>query len=200
MSHLSSAELSRLEELSYWVKDFFSERGHNIGSALDQDPCFHNGRRGRSGLARMMMEEAVAAAVTKVPLTLRTAEGGARYVQSFDGRYDRRYRVLSAEKQSDESFRILSSSDAILRLDGDSMFIEEPWVLAYTLNADNQIDELFVAQVLDREDGNPGELVLGPEKMLPGRPPTGGGFEPTNEDLPWPDEEDEGETGTWDVS
>lgn len=198
MSHLSPEELARLEELSYWVRELFSERGHNIGSALDQDPCFRDGERGRSGLARMMMQAAVSGATSRMDsLSLMTGEGGVRLVQSIDRGHDRRYRVLSAKKQPDDSFRILSSSDKILQVDHNSLFTEEPWVLAYTLDADNQVDDLFAAQVLDRLDGDPGELVLGPEYLLAGRPPTGGGFQPTDEDLPGYD--DEGEEGVADA-
>ena len=69
-------------------------------------------------------------------------------------------------------------------------------MLAYTLDQDNQVDHLFVAQVLDRLEGNPGELVLGPEYMLMGSPPTGdGGFRPTDEDLPMDDVDEEGDAG-----
>lgn len=194
MSHLSPEEQHRLDELAYWIRELFSERGHNISSALDQDPCFRNGERGRSGLARQMMEVAVASATGKVGLAMTTGDGGVRIVQSIDRGYDRRYRVLSAKKQPDGAFRILSSSDKILQVGDDSLFgIEEAWVLAYTLDSDNQIADLFVAQVLDRLEGQPGELVLGPEYMLAGQPPTSGGFEPTDEDLPgYDDEEDEG--------
>lgn len=191
MSHLSPEELDRLEEVSYWIREFFSERGHNIGTALDQDPSFREGERGRSGLARSMMQAAVATATSAVELGLFTGDGGVRIVQSFDRGHFRRYRVLSTKKHEGR-FRILSSSDAILNVDGDSMFIEENWVLAYTLDDDNQIGDLFVAQVLDRLEGNPGELVLGPEYTLHGHPPTGG-FQPTDEDLPgWDDETEEG--------
>ncbi|MCE0487822.1 hypothetical protein [Ornithinimicrobium sediminis] len=195
MSHLSPEELDRLERLAFGIREFFSERGHNIGTALDQDPCFREGERGRSGLARSMMQSAVAAAVGGVELDLETGDGGVRLVRSIDRRYLRRYRVLAASKHEDD-FRILSSSDNILQTDSDSLFFEEPWVLAYTLNQDNQVEDLFVAQVLDRLDGTPGALVLGPEYMLVGRPPTGdGGFQPTDEDLPMDDFEEEGEEG-----
>ena len=135
-----------------------------------------------------MMQSAVAAAVGAVgELAMEAGEGGARLVRSFDRQYSRRYRVLSASR--DEGyFRILSSSDSILEVDDESMFIEENWVLAYILNQDNQVEDLFVAQVKDRLDGNPGQLLLGPEYMLMGKPPTGdGGFQPTDEDLPMDD-------------
>lgn len=193
MSHLSIKELERLEGLAFGIREFFSERGHNIGTALDQDPSFREGKRGRSGLARSMMQSALAAAVAAVPdLGLESGDGGVRVVRSIDRGYSRHYRMLSANVH-EGSFRILSSSDTILELDDRSMFIEEIWVLAYTLNEDNQVEHLFVAQVLDRIDGNPGELVLGREYMLMGRPPTGdGGFQPTDEDLPMDDIEEEG--------
>lgn len=195
MSHLSLEEHARLEQLAFGIREFFSERGHNISTALDHDPSFREGERGRSGLARSMMQCAVAAAVTLVPeLGLESGDGGVRVVRSIDGSYSRHYRVLSA-KQHEGAFRILSSSDGILNVtDDDSFHIEESWVLAYTLNQDDQVEHLFVAQVMDRLEGNPGELVLGREHMLAGQPPTDdGGFQPTDEDLPFGEE---GETGT----
>lgn len=143
-----------------------------------------------------MMQTAVALAVGAVPeLGLESGEGGIRLVRSLDRGHSRRYRVLSA-KEHEGTFRILSSSNSILDLNDQSIFIEESWVLAYTLDQDNQVDHLFVAQVLDRLEGNPGELVLGPEYMLMGSPPTGdGGFRPTDEDLPMDDVDEEGDAG-----
>lgn len=200
MSHLSPEERGRLEQVAFGIREVFSERGHNIGTALDQDPSFREGERARSGLARSMMQSAVAWAVGAVAeLGLDSGEGGVRLVRSLDRGYSRRYRVLSA-KEHEGSFRILSSSDSILDVDDESMFVEESWVLAYTLDQDNQVEHLFVAQVMDRLEGNPGELVLGPQHMLAGRPPTGdGGFQPTDEDLPMDDVEDEGKTGVADA-
>lgn len=200
MSHLSAEELDRLERLAFGIREFFSERGHNIGTALDQDPSFREGERGRSGLARSMMQSALAAALAAVPeFGLDTGDGGVHVVRSIDRGYSRHYRMLST-KEHEGAFRILSSSDGILDVaDDDSMFIEESWVLAYTLDQNNQVEHLFVAQVMDRLEGNPGELVLGPEYMLAGRPPTGdGGFQPTDEDLPM-DDVDEDETGVADA-
>jgi hypothetical protein len=197
MSHLSPDEQARLDELAYWIRELFSERGHRIGAALEHDPSFSDGELGRSALARMMMRTAVAAASGRTGMNVIPGDGGARTVQSFDGRYDRRYRVLSANKQPDGSYRILSSSDKILEVDPDSMFVEEPWVLGYTLNLDNQVEDLFVAQVLDRTEGDPGQLVLGPVHTLLGRqPPTDGDFRTTDEGLPgFEDEDDEGASG-----
>lgn len=194
MSHLSPEELDRLERLAYGIRETFSERGYRIGVALDQDWSFREGERARSGLARSMMQCAVTLGVGAVAdLSLETGEGGVCLVHSFDRRHSRRYRVLSAKKH-EGSYRILSSSDSILSTDRESMFEEESWVLGYSLDQDNQVADLFVAEVLGRREGNPGELILGPEYLLAGRPPTGDdGFQPTNEDLPMDDLDDEGE-------
>lgn len=191
MSHLSPEERNRLDGLAFWIRDEFSARGHNITTALDQDPAFREGERARSGLARSLMQAAVTVATSRVGLGLLTGDGGVRTVQSFDRGCDRRYRVLSAHKDEENHFRILSSSDAILSVDTDNFLPQESWVLAYTLTADNQVDDLFVAPIIDRREGNPGELVLGPEYHLEGAPPSGGGFQPTDEGLPMFDEDDE---------
>lgn len=168
--------------------------------ALDQDWSFREGERARSGLARSMMQCAVTlAAGTVADLGVETGEGGVCLVHSVDREPWRHYRVLSAKKHED-SYRILSSSDSILGTDNKSMFAEENWVLGYALDQDNQVEDLFVAHVLGRREGNPGELILGPEYMLTGRPPTGdGGFQPTDEDLPMDDVETEGEAGAADA-
>lgn len=201
MSHLSPEELDRLERLAYGIRETFSERGYRIGVALDQDWSFREGERARSGLARSMMQCAVTLAAGAVAhFGLKTGEGGVCLVHSFDRRYSRHYRVLSA-KRHEGSYRILSSSDSILETDAESMFVEENWVLGYALDLDNQVEDLFVAQVLGRREGNPGELILGLEYMLTGRPPTGdGGFQPTDEDLPMDDIETEGEGGAAEAS
>ena len=51
MSHLSPDEHDRLEQVAFGIREVFSERGHNITTALDQDSSFREGERARSGLA-----------------------------------------------------------------------------------------------------------------------------------------------------
>lgn len=188
MSHLSPEEVDRLQSLAFWIREVFAERGYRIGDALDQDSSFSDGQRPRSGLARALMRRAVTIAASHLSLNVVPGEGGSYSLESLDRGYRRSYRVRAAEVIEGE-FRILSSSDNIMKTDEDSLFTEEPWVLGYTLSLDNQIEVLFAAQVLDHIDGSPGQLVLGSTYMLPGIPPTDvGAFDGSNEDLPWDDD------------
>ncbi|PRY58277.1 hypothetical protein BCF74_11294 [Knoellia remsis] len=197
MSHLSPEEVGRLQLVAFWIREVFDERGHHIGDALEHDPSFKDGQRPRSGLARALMRQAVTIAASHVGLDVVPGEGGSYSLESLDRTYHRCYRVRTAEV-SEGGFRILSSSDSIMKTDTDSLFTEEPWVLGYTLNLDNQIEHLFAAEVRDYVDGSPGELILGHAYMLPGAPPTEpGAFGGTNEGLPWDDDSlGEEESGT----
>jgi hypothetical protein len=188
MSHLSPDEVDRLQLAAFWIREVFDERGHHIGDALEHDPSFKDGQRPRSGLARALMRRAVTIAAGHLSLNVVPGEGGSYSLESFDEGHRRCYRVRVAELKEGD-FRILSSSDSILKIDEDSLFIEEPWVLGYTLDLDNQVENLFAAEVLDHVEGNPGHLTLGSLYMLSGVPPTvPGAFEGTSEDLPWDDE------------
>lgn len=139
-----------------------------------------------------MMSAAVENACGLAGLHTRTGDGGVRIVETFDQGVHRRYRLLSATVGPTGGYRILSSSDKILRVDPEGLLgTEEPWVLSYTLDISNQVDVLFVAEVFDRIEGNPGELVLGPIHELTGQPPTRAAFRPADEDLPGFEEGDD---------
>lgn len=200
MSQLSQREQGRLENVALWVREYFGEHGHHIGVALDQHSSFRGGQRPRSSLARSMMQSALGYGIGQLEqanLAMGTDDGGVQEIRSIDRRYSRSYRVLMAQINSRQELRILSSSDKILDVDEESYFFEERWVWGYTLTDDNQIEVLFVAEVLDRREGNPGELILGPKYFLQGNPPTAGRFLGTDEELPWPDEE--GDAGISDI-
>lgn len=166
MSQPTRAEFERLTQISYLIHERFAERGHRIAQGIELDSSFGVGRRPRSALTRAMMTKAVEDAGKSVGLHMAKVPGGGRALQSFDRLVDRRYRVRLAEKLPDGSFLIKSNSRAILELSGDSMYREESWVLAYTLTASNEIDEVFVAEVLDVTEGTPGRLKLGEAFVL----------------------------------
>lgn len=193
MSHISASERAKLEQLSFWVREVFAERGYRIGLALGHDPSFTRGDDPRSTLARALMKSAVTVAAGHVGLAVVPGTGGARSVQSFDGNVDRRYRVRGAKVQGDGTFLIESNSDAILQTDDDSLYFQESWVLGYTLDLDNQVDLLFVAPVLDVIEGTPGYLELGPAQLLGASPTTPTGFTPSHEELEGFDDDGEGE-------
>lgn len=196
MSHLPPEEVERLQGIAFWIREVFDERGHHIGDALDHDPSFSEGQRPRSGLARALMRQATTIAGSHLGLNVVPGEGGSYSLESFDRAHRRLYRVRTAEVHEGE-FRILSSSDNITKTDEDSLFVEESWVLGYTLNPDNQVEHLFAAEVLDHIDGSPGQLALGSAYVLSGIPPTDpGAFEGTSEDLPWDDDLGEEQSGS----
>ena len=193
MSQPSATTLIRFEELAYWVRETFDERGYRIGVALDLDASFQAGEDPRSTLARALMKEAAASAARRVGMDVVPGSGGARDIQSFDGNIDRRFRVRRAKPLYDGTFLIETSSRSILETDGDSMFREERWVFAYTLTSNNDVDVIFIAEVLDVVDGTPGHMVLGDVYRLGGAPTPPAGFVPSDEDLDLDEESDEGD-------
>lgn len=197
MSLPSVHEFELLNDLALEIREVFAERGYRVSQALSLDSSFERGEDPRSTLARALMRDAAAIAAGKVGMGVERAAGGSCNVQSFDGNVDRRYRVRRAKEREDGTFLIEANSDAILRLDGDSLYREERWVLAYTLDADNQINTLFVAEILEVVEGTPGYLVLGTVHRLgtTGGGMLGGGrFDPAEEDLDGFDDEDDSGT------
>lgn len=133
VSHLSPEELDRLERLAFGIREVFSERA-TTSYRSGPGPELPRGRAGALGLGPL--DDAVCCRFRCQ--RRRQARSGHRRGRcaaraQLRCRYLRRYRVLSAKKH-EGSFRILSSSDSILNVDGKSMFIEESCVLAYTLD------------------------------------------------------------------
>lgn len=185
MSHRpSEAALVDLAMIADELRETFAERGHHIGAALDEDSSFREGENPRSTLARALAKAGVRNGVTKVPsFSLEPAAGGGRTLRHLDRNIDRRYRVRRAKVLEDGTYLIEAKNRSILELDGDSFFREERWVFAYTLGSNDLVDEVFVAEVLDVTDGNPGRLVLGSAIALEAGLPPSIGFTPTSEGL-----------------
>jgi len=192
MSLHSETAIGELTTIADELRETFAERGHRIGTALAQDASFQAGEDPHSTLARALAKAGIRTGAAKSgSIGLRTLPGGAREIQLIDGNVDRRYRVRRAKVRDDGTYLIEVKDDSVLRLEGNTMFREERWVYSFTLNDDDLIADVFVAEALDYADGSPGHLILGdPVYLGAGLPPTRG-FTPTSEDLDVYDEDED---------
>lgn len=193
MSRPSSGEFAALNELAFEIREIFDTDAFNIDIALGRHKAFRRGQRPRSSLIRSLIaHSAEKAEIRTGQFMLEDGPGGSISFRKFDGDVERYYRILKAKVINDEI--VLYGNKSILNAEGDSLYAEERWVFAYTVDDDNVLDKVFIAEILDVTDGNPGRLVLDECHYLGvgvSTPPGGGRFVSTNEDLDLPDDEDE---------
>ena len=184
MSHLSEDSLRLLRTVAYELHEAFSERGHNIGRALGVDEAFGSGQS-RGALRRDLATHSVNRTASRIGLDPRTVMGGGCEIRTIAGSVDRRYRLRSAKRSDDGTLVVLASGDSALA-DDPSLYRQERWVLGLLYTPDDQISQVFVAEIMGFEEGSPGRLRLGPEICLlddvDGIATTG--FVPSDDDLP----------------
>lgn len=190
MSSLSEFELARFRRVAEELRETFSERGYRVDAAMEVDPAFGSGRS-RSALRRDLIVETTQEVASRVGLDFRQVKGGGRELRTLTGTTDRRFRMRAARRQSDGDLRVDSSSDSVFAQEENSLWWNEHWVFGWTIGDDDQLDEIFVAEVIGRVDGNPGYLVFGELHHLGGEtPPSTGTFLPDDGPLPGFDDED----------
>jgi hypothetical protein len=179
-----------LERVAFEIREVYEERGHNVDSALAQDAAFIASGRSRSSLSRDLVAQAFVTGASRVGFDLDSAAWGAKQFRANLGHAFGVFRLKKAEMTANGSYRVVTNSSSTWgEIDEDTLIVEEPYVLGYTLS-NNQVDDIFFAEVTGIIQGNPGELVLGRAVLLGGRGPVGGGsFEPVvDDDLPGFDE------------
>jgi hypothetical protein len=180
-----------LEQVAFEIREVYEERGHNVDSALAQDSAFSVSGRSRSSLSRDLVAEAFVTGASRVGFDLDSgASGGAKQFRADLGHAFGLFRLKKAEAAADGSYKVVTNSSSTWGdVDEDTLILEEPYVLGYTLSS-NQVGDIFFAKVNGVIEGNPGELILGRAVLLGGRGPFGGGsFEPAVDDeLPGFDE------------
>ena len=179
-----------LEQVAFEIREVYEERGHNVDSALAQDSAFIASGRSRSSLSRDLVAQAFVTGASRVGFDLDPGAWGAKQFRADLGRSLGVFRLKKAEARVDGSYKVVTNSSSTWGdVDEDTLIVEEPYVLGYTLSS-NQVGDIFFAKVNGIVQGNPGELILGRAVLLGGRGPIGGGsFEPAVDDeLPGFDE------------
>jgi hypothetical protein len=193
MSQPADADLRLLHAVAEELRDVFGERGHRVDVAMEVDPAFGSGWS-RSAVTRDLVVDAVSGAASRQGLDFRPVTGGGREFRMLTGTVERRFRLRRAVRRADGSLLITASSASALAIEDGSLFGEELWAFAWTLNDDGQIDEVLACEVIGYVEGMPGHLRLGHVIALAGDHAPTGGFRPADEDLPgFEDENDAGE-------
>jgi hypothetical protein len=188
MSLPSVGELELLDAVAYEVREVLDERGYRVQVALDADPAFGSGNS-RSWLTRDLVLDAITRKAAQLGLPSRAVNGSGRELVGEA----HRYRILKASRDRDGNIIIRVGSDSSLILQEDETLLpSEPWVFGFIVDDDGCIAEVFIARIDGYEDGRPGCLILGPERIIGARgtPPIGGGFQPADEGLEGIDDED----------
>jgi hypothetical protein len=187
---ITEAIAEMLEQVAFEIREVYEERGHNVDSALAQDAAFIASGRSRSSLSRDLIAQAFVAGASRVGFDLDSGAWGAKQFRANLGASFGVFRLKKAEATVNGSYKVVTNSSSTWgEIDEDTLIVEEPYVLGYTLSS-NQVGDIFFAKVNGVIPGNPGELVLGRAVLLGGRSLiAGGSFEPTvDDDLPGFDE------------
>jgi hypothetical protein len=196
MSRLAPSEVDSLQEIAHEIRETWSARGHHVGQALSVDRDFVDNERPRSALTRAIVTKAFELGARKASVGHENGPGGSKELHTFNDDVEHIFRLLKASIEDDE-YVIRVKDDAMIRdLEITLMGRQERWVFAYTLDGED-LDDIFVAEVLGVIEGNPGRLTLGTPIMLGVVPPSPqGGFRPDNdEDLDLGGESAEGAEG-----
>jgi hypothetical protein len=181
-----------LEQVAFEIREVYEERGHNVDSALAQDVAFSTSGRSRSSLSRDLVAQAFMTGASRVGFELDSGAWGAKQFRASLGGGFGVFRLKKAERTAQGTYKVVTNSSSTWgEIDEDTLIVEEPYVLGYTLSS-NQVEDIFFARVHGVIQGNPGELILGRAVLLGGRGPIGGGsFEPVvDDDLPGFDEDE----------
>jgi len=192
MTRLPEDLIERLHSFAMDIRETFDERGHHIDGALDHDPSFRRSKRGRSALTRELISSAFERSAPNAMLHCRPGPGGSLEVYEEIANGYAALRLRGARISGGEIIIRANSASAWGGIDEDALLREYPYVFAYIMNKDGSL-EIFVAEVLDVEEGKPGRLILGNELIL-GRPTSAqsSGFLPDEDDsLPGFEDEDE---------
>lgn len=191
--------LTRLHQVADEMTEIWSERGHNVGTALGADRAFKVDNRPRSALSLSLLRNAFAAGASRAGVQCDPVRGGALELHASTAVDFAVIRLRKALRRRGGSVSVIANRGSTWGgFNEEALIAETPYVFAYMLDDDQRLT-MFIAEVLDVTDGNPGELVLGPRTALGSSPgPSDGGFKPDEDDaLPGFDEfdseDDEGE-------
>lgn len=178
-----------MHQLADNIRETFDERGWKIEKAIQLDGAFSRTRRTQSSLGRDLVLDAIEEAASRIGLTCQQVTGGGCDVAYLTEGADRRFRVRKASLDPESGdYAILWTSDSIFITESEpeALYPTERWVLGYTVDSEGIIADIFAARVLGKTDESVPHLLLGPATILgtatSPTPPSGGGFQPPDED------------------
>lgn len=181
--------MERMHQLAVEIRETFEERGFRIGQAIELDPSFSSTRRPQSSLGRALVLNSIEEAASRISLGYKSVRGGGCDIIDVVDTAERHFRVRKAELDADTGdYKIIAPSESIMVVESepDSLLPVQRWVLGYTVDDDGLVVDIFAAQVLGITDDTVPVLVLGPVTPLGvggfATPPSGGGFQPADED------------------
>lgn len=199
MTRPSQAELDRLRAVAGEICETMEADGYLVTRAVDNHASFRDGRGPSGSLERALVKHAAERGASRAGVHAERRTGGLELV-SIDGRVQRTYRIKTATRKADGELDLVCGAGSTLLKsgNGESMFLEENWVLGFVTTDDHTIDEILVAQVIGHYGENPVHLILSdPIALTPAPSPLG--FTSSDEDdLPGFEDDndaDEGDTG-----
>jgi hypothetical protein len=196
----TESQLAAFREVAEEISEALGEKSHKVDVAMSIDEDFVSGQA-RSGLLRDIVLAAASSAASRGGvLDFRPVNGSGRELRLLVGLADRRYRIRGATRIG-KDLRIRANSDsALTRTDPDesSLIPEEQWVLAWSTDSDDHLDDVFIAQVVGVTETVPHWLVLDAQTslLMPRATPPNKGFTPTDDALPGFGDYEEGDLGS----
>lgn len=182
MASLPSSLVDTLGDLVVDIRESYEADEHTVPEALSKNRDFRRTNRPKSELMRGIMGGAFQRGAMRLGLNYRDGKGGA--VELYEP-FSNGFAVIRLKRaeRTGEQFRV--SANAATTLNGladDTMMPEYHFVLGWIIE-NNQPLELFVAEIVGIEEGNPGYYLFGwtHEFALPTQPP-GTGFQPRSDD------------------
>lgn len=182
MSHLSESELDRLKSVAVAIREADEDRGHNVGTAVGLDKAFSRTAGTARALRRTIVLDAVEGVQIAADVTARHHGHWLKF-ETFDDGAHRHYRVKSGSLDEAGNLRVMINSDsAIMDVADDCFFRDEPWVLIYTFDANEEIEAIYAAEVLGISSERVAHLELARPILLDSKPTPPQDRFPTDED------------------
>jgi hypothetical protein len=177
----SADELEKLHTVALWIRETLEEHGYLVSEAVSLHPAFSSTRRPSSTFARELVIDGARKGASIAGLNPQDESGGLT-LESLDDRVRRQYRVKRARRDAEGRYDMICGlGSSILSEEPDSLFIEERWVVGYTMSDEHVVEEIFAGEIVDRWGDGPVHLVLG--QIIPlSAPPTPPGFNSTDDD------------------
>lgn len=161
MSHLSAAEVARLDLVAHEMYETGEESGYTVDVAVGQHRSFRRTGHAASYLERNLLLDAIEQTAAQHGIHPQPAQNALDLI-SQDGDTIRKYRVKRATRDADGQPVVYCSvgSNLLVTEPEEGLLRQEKWILGYITDKHHTVTEVFVGEIVDWSDAGKGPVRL----------------------------------------